>query len=353
MTAYWILFGFVAALALTNWPQAWGGFAKYVYAALFTALSILIGFRFLVGSDWFNYEVIYLAISRSSFTDGLAISDPAYSLINWVVGQWGGSVWHVNLICAMVFSYALLQFINTLPSPGAALVAAVPTLVIVVAMGYTRQSCAVSCIMLAATAFRGRFELTWVIWLTIGVAFHKSTIFVFPVFFFAASENRTLSLVVGGVLGLWLLSTLILGNIQGLLAIYVEAEQQSGGAAIRLTLAVVTGLVFMVLPKAKEIYGARHPLWRNMAIASLVLVPAYALVQSSTIIDRIAVLFLPLQLVMFSGLSTAIVKTPLLRGGVLVAVAACQLAVLIVWLYFSANSFAWIPYRNVLFEQFV
>ena len=353
MTAYWTLFAIAVSLALTNWPRGWGRFAKYINIFIFFLFSLFIGFRFLVGGDWFNYEVIYLTIARSDFVDAIQVSDPAYSLFNWVVGQAGGSVWHVNLICAALFSYALLRFVANLPSPGTALVAALPTLVIVIAMGYTRQACAVSCIMLAATAFRERFEFKWVAWLVIAVAFHKSAIFVFPIFFFAASENRILSLSVGALLGFGLLSILILGNIQNLLAIYVEAEQQSGGAAVRITLAVITGLAFLLLPNLREVYGIQHSLWRNMALASIALIPAYVLVQSSTIVDRIAVLFIPLQIVFFGGIAKSIVKTPILGGAVLVAVSAFQLAVLTIWLYFAANSFAWIPYRNVLFEQFV
>ncbi len=353
MIAYWISFAIPLALALTNWPQGWGRFAKYVYIILFIALTVFIGFRFSVGGDWFNYEVIYLVITRLSLNDSLSVSDPAYSFINWTIGQFGGEVWHVNLVCALLFSYALLRFIDHLPSPATALVSALPTMIIVIAMGYTRQSCAVSCIMIAATTFRGRFELTWVAWLVLGVAFHKSAIFVLPLFFLAASENRILSAVMGGVMGIGLLTTLILGNIQALLIIYVEAEQQSSGAAARVALTVTTGVVFLLLPNKREIYGQRYTLWRNMAIASLALIPAFVLIQSSTIVDRISILFVPLQLVVFGGLSRSITTSPILKGAVIIAVSAFQLATLTIWIYFSVNSSAWIPYRNILFEQYI
>lgn len=353
MTAYLALFATFVTLAATSWPRGWKSFAGITYVVLFAALTVFIGYRFLVGADWFNYEVMFLTISRMSLIDGLTVSDPAYSLVNWLVAQSGGSVWHVNLMCASLFSYALLRFVSQLPSPAAALISAVPTLVIVVAMGYSRQACAIACMMLAATNFNGSFSLRWVIWLSIGVAFHKSTIFIFPIFFFAANQNRTLSLIAGAGLGIALISTLILGNIQALIIIYVEAGQQSGGAIVRVALAVVTGLVFLVLPKASEWCGERRGLWRNMALASLALVPMFILVQSSTIVDRIAILLLPLQLVVFGSISRALTKGPLLQGAVLVAISSFQLSVLLVWLYYSFNVAAWIPYRNVLMEPYL
>ena len=69
-------------------------------------------------------------------------------LLNWFAGQNELGFWFVNTVCGGIFSYGLIAFARSQPRPWLALAVAVPYLIIVVAMGYTRQAAAIGFVML-------------------------------------------------------------------------------------------------------------------------------------------------------------------------------------------------------------
>ena len=73
-------------------------------------------------------------------------------LLNWFAGQNELGIWFVNTICGGIFSYGLIAFARSQPRPWLALAVAVPYLIIVVAMGYTRQAAAIGFVMLGLSA---------------------------------------------------------------------------------------------------------------------------------------------------------------------------------------------------------
>ena len=83
-----------------------------------------------------------------------------------------------------------------------------------------------------------------------------------------------------------------------------------------------------------------------LAVASGV---ALVVSPSSTAVDRVALYLIPLQifvgsympLIRLQGLSKALLRQLLV---------VLSLAVLSVWLFFASHAFAWVPYRNLLFE---
>jgi hypothetical protein len=83
-----------------------------------------------------------------------------------------------------------------------------------------------------------------------------------------------------------------------------------------------------------------------MALLALLAGLALATVASSTAVDRLAHYLIPLQLFVGARLPDTRLMglsptswTQLLTG--------LSLAVLTVWLFFAANSYAWVPYRNL------
>jgi len=353
MLPYWLLFSTGAVLALTSWWRHSGFAARVITVAIILSLTLFVGYRFETGADWGAYEFIFLDINRMNLGDALTYIEPAYSFINWVVGLFGGNLWHVNLLCAAFFSWALVRFCQTLPLPGVAFLAAIPTLIIVVAMSYTRQSCAVACIMLAMRAYDGSFNWRWLVWLSLGATFHNSTILMFPVFILAASKNRVVSLAMGAVVIAALLSFFILDNAQGLIARYLEGDVQSSGTIPRILLATIPALLFFLVKNRRERIGGRYALLRNMAYASLLLIPMVFLVNSTTVVDRIGVLLLPFQLYFYSLAPLSFARNRIAQTAIVAAIVAVNGVTLAVWLSFSDYSNYWVPYRNVIFEDYL
>lgn len=311
-------------------------------------LTIFVGFRYEIGVDWLTYEIMFLDIARMSFFEAISYGDAAYSLINWGVDRFGGQVWHVNLICAAIFCYGLIRFCNVLPQPGLALAVSIPMLVVVTSMGYTRQAAAVGCIMIAFTHFRGTIHWRWVAWLSLAILFHRSAIFVFPLFVIAGSKKPILSMVVGGGAALVLLFAVVLQNIGDVLSLYFEGDLESSGAIPRILVGAAAGAAFLFV-KRGSVLETRYTLVRNMAIALIALLPIYFVIPSTTVVDRIGILLLPFQGAVLAAFVASFRQKPVIEAALSVAIVLTYAGLFFVWLLYSSYNSYWIPYENVLF----
>lgn len=341
--ATYIAFGLVAAFKL--WKPAGGHVLAFV---VFAYLTIVIGYRYQIGVDWVTYELIFLDASRTSLFDALGQGDSAYLLVNWLVGRAGGQLWHVNLICAGLFSTGLVLFCQALPRPGLALVVAVPTLIVITAMGYTRQAAAVGCIMLACRSFHGTISWRWVGWLCLGLLFHKSALLIFPPFVLAASRNRWVSIVVGGTIIIAGLVLVVARGLSETLALYLEGDIDSSGTLPRTVIGVVAATAFFVIKDRQDIFDYRYALFRNMAIMMILMLPLYFAVPSRTIIDRIGILLVPFQSMAYAGLAETVGRrNSVYELPVTILVIAFYASLFAIWLLYATFANYWIPYVNV------
>ena len=140
LTPYWLLFAYfaVGAIFTSAWSRRAAANPLFFAGGLVTAL--MIGFRFHVGGDWKNYERIFFFVKNSSSWDVLVLGDPAFMALNWIVQAMGADLWLIDLICGAVFTLGLFRLARMQPNPWLAILVAVPYLIIVVGMGYTRQS---------------------------------------------------------------------------------------------------------------------------------------------------------------------------------------------------------------------
>ena len=130
---------------------------------------------------------------------------------------------------------------------------------------------------------------------------------------------------------------------------YIEAEYSSSGAIFRLGMLLPPSIIFLYYQNKFPISGTLSNFWKISSISSIVLFLMLFFTSFSTFIDRIALFFLPLQMVVFSYLPDLFHKkySSFLELGIVFYYAI----VLFVWLNFAANSWAWIPYENILFLE--
>lgn len=347
--ATFIVFSTIAALRL--WERE-NQIVIPVLSALF--ITVFVGYRYQIGVDWTTYETIFLDNVRSSFIDALKQGDVAYSFTNWIVGRAGGQIWHVNLVCAALFSYGLIQLCRILPRPGLALAVATPNLIIITAMGYTRQAVAVGCIMLACHKFRGIFHWQWIAWLCLALLFHKSAFLVFPAFLLASTKHRWVSIVVGGFLAIAALLLIVSRGLNDVLSLYLEGDIDSSGALPRILICFFAGVAFLLIKDRKVLFSDRSNLFRNMAVMMVLLLPLYFLVPSRTIMDRIGVLLIPMQSVAYSGLVASFAsRNRHLEFPLTIGIIAAYGAQMLVWLLYATFAGYWIPYSNVLWMKWI
>lgn len=343
MIPYWLLFGYFAFGAVLSNSSATGRQASsppILFGAL--VLMLMIGLRFDVGADWPTYEFLFQYAGRANLRRVLEIGDPGYQFVNWLVNQVGAGFWLVNLICAAIFAWGLQRFARAQNDPWLALAVAIPYLVTVIAMGYTRQAVAIGIILAGlASLQRGGSMPRFALYVLFAVLFHRTAVVVLPLVVFAADRNRFMNLVAGLAACVVLYDVFLSGAVEALVSNYIEAEYSSQGAAIRVAMNLLPAAIFLWSSRRFQYLPREHNVWRNFSLAAFVLLVLLLVLPSSTAVDRLALYVIPLQIAVLARMPRAFDSNGVLR----VAILAYSAAVLFVWLNFAAHAEYWLPYR--------
>lgn len=351
MLAYWILFLIPAAAAIVEQRRDLSRRdIALSFGLLWVLLTLAVGLRFGVGADWYNYMRMYRHISMLSLDSALQLSDPAYALLNWLANEWDKGPIFVNLVCGAIFAWGLIVFTRHQPRPWLALAVAVPYLVTVVGMGYSRQAVAIGCAMLGLAALSRDSKLGFAGWVALGALFHKTAVLLFPMAILAGTRGRWWTAIWVGCLGVTLYLLLLADSVDALVENYLERGYQSQGAAIRVAMNALPAAVFLLYRRYFDVEGNERQLWTYMSLAALGFIILLVISPSSTAVDRMALYFIPVQVFVLSRLPDALHKRygagDLVRAGVLVYSAA----VMFVWLNFAVHARYWLPYRSYLLE---
>jgi hypothetical protein len=358
MWPYWLMFLLSAGAALEEEWRAPGGatgrrFLRVggAWLLVILILTLLIGLRHQVGGDWGNYLDNLVLIQGLDLDRVLVMSDPGYQLLGWVSLRVGWGIYGVNLLGGGLFAVGLVMFCRSLPRPWLALVVSVPYLLIVVAMGYSRQGFALGAAMLGLVAL-GRQRVTWfVAWVLVGATFHKTAVILLPIAALAATRNRYWTILWVGVMSFVAYGRLLEDSLDALYANYVQAQYQSQGALIRILMNALPAAILLRWRRRFLFTEIEAQLWFWCSVLSLILLVLVFVSPSTTAVDRIGLYMLPLQLVVFAHLPEVFGMPGRPNRDLVAFVLLYYAAVQFVWLNFAAHAGGWIPYRFLLFES--
>jgi len=352
MTIYWLMYLFAAGSAVVVGTRsasiAYGMQSTRLNGAwimVWLILTLLIGFRFEVGGDWFNYLRHVREAYFSNVYSALTHGDPAYRLLNLLAVRLGWGIAGVNVICACLFSAGLVYFCRGLPRPWLALTVAMPYLVTVVAMGYTRQGVALGLAMLGLVALTRSANLWFVFWVMFATAFHKSAIILLPIAALATTRNKYWTALWVGVVTVLAYSAFLQDSVDTLYVNYIQAQYQSQGAFIRGAMNLVPACIYLVFNRRFHMRRVEANLWRWFSIISIALFISVVASVATTAVDRVALYMLPLQLVVFAYLPDILGSRGSRNTEFIGPVVLYYAAVLFVWLNYADNAYAWRPYR--------
>ncbi len=357
MLPYWLMFILPAAVALVSEPRWSVGLGtdlprlRGMWLLLLLALTMLIGFRVEVGGDWWNY-MDRLEVTRGMrWAEILSAADPGDRVVNWISAEAGWGIFGVNIIGGGLFAYGLLTFCKAQPRPWLALAVSVPYLVIVVAMGYSRQAVALGLAMVGLVDLgrgrSGRFGM----WLLLGATFHRTAVLLLPIAALSATRSRYWTAAWMAVLGFVAYSVFLEESVRGLYENYVVAEYQSQGTFLRLLMNGVPAVVMVGWSKTLGLRAEERRLWLVVSAIALALLAALLVTPSSTALDRIGLYVLPLQLVVFSRLPGVWGGDKNLARVTVTLVLSYYALVQYVWLNFGKMAYLWIPYRFYLLDS--
>lgn len=345
MLTYWLMFLFPVSMALFSGQSRRMNLMPSVLIGFFFIL--IIGFRYQVGGDWYNYLLHYDQVVGISFSEALQTGkDPADQMLNWLAAKWNLGVYAINMLYGTVFMIGLIKFSRQQVYPWIAMSVAVPYMTIVVAMGYSRQGVALGIFMWAITYLRKGNLKTYVVMILIAALFHKTAIILLPLGMFLYGKGMFLRLlmIVPIAIGAW---DLLLANAaDNLMYQYVDKDMQSDGAKIRVFMNLLPAILLLMYRKKWKREFNDYSFWFWIAIGSTI---AMALVGvASTAVDRMSLYFIPIQLAVYARLPY-LAKNSLPPTMIKVLIIIGYTAVLFVWLNYANFSMWWQPYQNLLF----
>ncbi len=154
---------------------------RVLLIATLLVLVLFMGFRDRVGADWDTYQAIFDAYSGTGLKNPFTTVpiEPGYAVLNYISASLSTGIYLVNFVCAAIMIGALARFAYLVDVDAIlVLFLALPYLVFIVGMGYTRQATAIG---LACTALgywvreeRTKFCLTAIL----ATTFHYSAVFL-------------------------------------------------------------------------------------------------------------------------------------------------------------------------------
>lgn len=351
MWPYWLLFIVPAFQAVAKLEQASsllpGKHWSVLWRVIFVLLVLMIGLRHEVGGDWANYLLNLEATSDVTLTEALATQvDPGDSFVNWIASKSGLGIYLVNIVYATMFTWGLLAFCRNQPRPWLALSVAVPYLITVVAMGYSRQGVAIGLVMLGMVALENKKSvIRFIVWVTLAALFHKSAVILMPLAVLAHTKNRLLTLVWVTATAVLMFALLLQAHVDALIENYIFSEYESAGAAVRVAMNALPATLFLLMRKRFGLSPVQRSFWTWIALGALAFVVLLYLSAASTAVDRVALYWIPLQLFVWSRMPDAIGRPGAANAGWVYAVLVYSAGVYFVWLFFANYSTYWLPYK--------
>lgn len=346
MLTYWLIYFIPASMTLLLGRSRQSSLIPWVIIGFL--FMFIIGFRYEVGGDWFNYVGHYDYMLGMTLSDALNEGDPAHQLLNWLMYRWDLGVYGTNVIYGTIFIIGLVIFSRTQTYPWLSMLVAVPYLIIVVAMGYSRQGVAIGLFLLAITYLqKGKFK-TYIVLIVLAALFHKTAIILLPLGIFLYGKGKILRILMLLPIAYGAWDLLLAEQQEHLWNVYVEDQMQSDGAKIRVVMNLIPSLLLFKYRKEWKKSYDDYPFWFWIALGSIISVGLVSF--ASTAVDRMALYFIPIQLVVFARLPYLARKlmSPLITK---ILVVLGYTLVLFVWLNFATHSQYWVPYQNIIFEN--
>lgn len=351
MFAYWLVLLIVILLAslekVNSSVNSKLTFSRLPFSWVFAFLLIVcfIGLRFEVGGDWDAYLTHFNRVSSLGFIQVLLLNDPGYQVLSYIADAFGGSIINVNLMAGLIFTIGLMTLCTNQPRPMLSLVTALPYMTIVLAMGYTRQACALGFAMIAIQSLIHKTIFKFSVWIIIAALFHKSAVLLIPVAALLSSRSKIISIIWVGLAAVFSYFTLLSDSVEHLYSNYVESGYQSQGAMIRIAMCLLPSVLYLYYRDKFTMTEKEKQLWLWFSLASIIAFVLLFISSASTAIDRVALYLLPIQLVIFSHIPEVLGKVGKSNSHWVWLICLYYALVQFVWLFFASHNFAWLPYQ--------
>lgn len=317
---------------------------------LVIATALVMGLRFEIGADWFSYLGHYDAVQLLDPPAALRVPgfDIGYSLIVFASTRLNGEMWLVNLCCAMIMMLGIMRFCSRQPNPALCLVVAIPYLVIVVGMGYTRQGVAIGLILGGLADIDGKSVVKATLFIFAAALFHKTALSVLPIVFAPLARRNLLYAFFAALI--FILSSILLlrDSADQLISTYVNADYESGGVIIRVSMNFLPAILALKMRRKLGFNSYQSDMWSLFGIVAIATLPIALIASSTTWIDRLALFLIPLQVAILPRMPYIFGEKKSINAQLLIAVVGYSASVQLIWLVFATHAEYWVPYISYI-----
>jgi len=323
---------------------------NYVYKALYLILFFTVGLRYEVGGDWGTYLDNYRKFSLESFgLEDLIIREPGwlfFTYISKLISQ--NEIWPLNLMCAGIFLIGIDSICRSTNRKYLALAICYPILIVLVGMGYTRQSVALGFYLLSLKYLDDN-KLKFLLFTILAFIFHNTSIILsFIIYIFTNKNKLTIikSIILITVIYLAITYTSLYEHFYNMTNEYlILAGYQAVGAIPRGIPIAIAALGFLLLPKYID---SAINFNSNVLVIAISIFIIMIFIGSYTALDRIYLYLSPIYILFFSNLGVD--KETYSNFLYELIVYIIFLIYLIIWFSFGINYLFWEPYDNYLFH---
>ena len=346
---YWSIF-LPPIIASLNFISIKKKLSNSLYIFYFVFLALMVGTRLEVGGDWGIYLHNFFSNGTEFDIFNFKIrSDWGYEIFSYLIYANGFTIIHLNILAAFFSFYCLFLFSKQYNNKWLLLSIAYPYLIIIVFMGFSRQSLALSFIFLTLiSANKGNYKLV-LLYSILGILFHKSSLLYFLIILISSDK------IIGILFKNFILVTFIafitfysFSDMSNMIGVYLIKPEAffSSGAFPRYLLTFIAAVIFLLNRKKFNFSNFEYRFCLFNSI--LVLFLSLLLIKYSTFVDRVLIYFIPFQILIFVNVAY-ISKYKRIKNFINYSVLLLFMAYFFVHTNFSNNFHRWGPYNSILF----
>ena len=329
---------------------------SFFYLIIIFLLSIFVGLRHEVGGDWINYQLSYSYITKQNFyefiTSPLNYNEFGYKLIILLSNTLSNKYFfHIsNYISALIFVFFFINFLKHFTYKSLIFFFSIPYLIIVVSMGYTRQSIAVGFLLLGLLYINKDKDIKFIFIILLGSMFHKTILFGLSFLIIKHLNFKKYNIYLILLLIFFILVPLYTSTFIELASNFLsEKKIQTSGAKIRLFINLLIAIVYFYIRKDwnNNFYNKRIMDYSMFLMVIFFFITFFLEGPIISGLDRISVYLFPFNLIVISNFMTRVKSNNQKLFFSFIIILFSYLFFLI-WAYYGSYSHFWFPYQNLL-----
>lgn len=327
---------------------------------VFLLFILFVGLRYRIGPDWWQYIARHIALRNTDWETLITEREPLSNLLFWISANSGQEVLVSNVVAALLLLIGVFSFARRTPNPWLAIVAATPYLIIAFGMSGIRQAMGVGIVLYVLSRWDKLGLLLQSTGILIAALFHTSALFGGLLVLYQLKWRFSVKVGLSAILAAAAFQFTKSADAPQTVATYQEGLSLyqkrylenpdaviSAGSIMHIGLILFPAFLGWLYRRRIKAYVTNYELLLLGVFGAVGLLGMNFL--STTAASRLTLYFYFVPMMVYPALTHAFGRRN--RQSMTFLVVLLHFTILAVWFLYGNNSFAHLPYRNILFEK--